>query len=154
SAQTNGTGTYTFANLTPGTYKLRVESKGFMVFTAPALNVAAFRTIRQDVELQVAGTSDPYQLAVSESILQVDTPAINPSLSRQQVLELPTNLRSVYNNSGDSGLTAQILPLTIPGVQQVGAGAAWIVPGSGANSVKLKVDGIETNFGNFGTGDP
>ena len=36
---------------------------------------------------------------------------------------------------------------------QVGAGAAWLTPGAGANGVRLKVDGIETTFGNFGGPD-
>ncbi len=149
----NGSGAYAFANLPPAKYKLTAVAKGFQKFETNPFDVAAFRNIRQDIRLQVSGTDTVTMDVVGESI-QLDTPAINPSLSRRQLLELPTNLRSVYNNSGDSGLTSQILPLTIPGVQQVGAGAAWIVPGSGANGVKLKVDGIETNFGNFGTADP
>ena len=56
-------------------------------------------------------------------------------------------------NSGDSGLISSILPLTVPGVVQVGNGAKWLTPGAGATSVKVKVDGIETTFGNFGSPD-
>ncbi len=150
--KSNATGAYVFPNLPPSKYKLSASSTGFQAYLTNPFEVAAFRSIRQNVALSVA--TDRVNVEVTTESIQLDTPAINPSLSRRQLLELPTNLRSVYNNSGDSGLTAQILPLTIPGVQQVGAGAAWIVPGSGANSVKLKVDGIETNFGNFGTADP
>jgi hypothetical protein len=35
-------------------------------------------------------------------------------------------------------------------VQQVGSGASWISPGAQAVGLKVKVDGIETTFGNFG----
>ena len=63
---------------------------------------------------------------------------------------MPTNLRSVMKNSGDSGLISGIMPITVPGVQQVAAGASWISPGAQAVGVKVKVDGIETTFGNFG----
>ena len=45
------------------------------------------------------------------------------------------------------------MPLTVPGVVQVGNGAKWLTPGAGANSTKVKVDGIETTFGNFGSPD-
>lgn len=153
--KTNASGVYTFPNLAPGRYKLSAQSAGFRGVETQPFALAAYQTIREDLRLEVASASA--EVTVSEpvaTVIQVDTPSINPALSRQQILELPTNLRSVYNNSGDSGLTAQILPLTVPGVVQVGSGAAWLVPGSGANSVKLKVDGIETNFGNFGAPDP
>ena len=45
------------------------------------------------------------------------------------------------------------MPLTVPGVVQVGNGAKWLTPGAGASSIKVKVDGIETTFGNFGSPD-
>ena len=41
------------------------------------------------------------------------------------------------------------MPLTVPGVVQVGNGAKWLTPGAGATSVKVKVDGIETTFAQF-----
>ena len=74
-------------------------------------------------------------------------------LAPRQIIETPTNLRSVSKNSGDSGLISGIMPLTVPGVVQVGNGAKWLTPGAGASSTKVKVDGIETTFGNFGSPD-
>jgi hypothetical protein len=153
--ETNTAGAYSFPNLPPGNYKLTAEAKGFRAFETVPFEVAAFRTVRQDMHFEVAAAST--EITVSESaasVLQMDSPAVSKDLSRKQILELPTNLRSVYNNSGDSGLTAQILPETVPGVVQVGSGAAWLGPGTRANGVKLKVDGIETTFGNFGLPDP
>src|SRR5258707_162641 len=43
-----------------------------------------------------------------------------------------------------------LVTITVPGVQQVGSGASWITPGAQPVGVKVKVDGIETTFGNFG----
>lgn len=151
----NQAGVYSFPNLPPGMYKLNAEAAGFRPFETVPFQVAAFQTIRQDLRFEVAAAST--EITVSDAaatVLQIDTPAVTQNLSRKQILELPTNLRSVYNNSGDSGLTAQIMPLTVPGVVQVGSGAAWLVPGGRANGVKLRVDGIETTFGNFGLPDP
>src|SRR4029077_13603363 len=85
--------------------------------------------------------------------IQVETPEISTSLAARQIIEAPTNLRSVSKNSGDSGLISAIMPMTVPGVVQVGNGAKWLTPGAGASSVKVKVDGIETTFGNFGSPD-
>ncbi len=152
---TNDAGAYSFLNLLPGRYKLAAQAKGFRPLETPEFSLAAYRTIRQDLRFEVASTST--EVTVTEQVATVittESPAIATSLSSRQILELPTNLRSVFNNAGDSGLVFSMMPLAIPGVVQVGAGAAWLVPGSGANGVRLKVDGIETNFGNFGGPDP
>jgi hypothetical protein len=153
--RTNAAGVYSFPNLPPGDYKLTADAPGFRAFETVVFPVAAYRTIRQDLHFELAAAASEVTVSdAAATILQIDTPAIDESLNRMQILNLPTNLRSVYNNAGDSGLTAQILPLTIPGVVQVGAGAAWLAAGSRANGVKLRVDGIETTFGNFGLPDP
>jgi hypothetical protein len=153
--ETNQAGLYSFPNLLAGTYKLTAQSQGFRAFETVPFEVQAYRNVRQDLRFEVATATT--EITVSDSaatVLQVDTPAVSQSLTRKQLLELPTNLRSVYNNSGDSGLTAQIMPLTVPGVVQVGAGASWLIPGGRANGLKLRVDGIDTTFGNFGLPDP
>lgn len=153
-ASTNSTGLYTFANLAPGDYKLTAEAKGFRPVESPVFPVAAYRTIRQDLKFEVATASTEVTIVDSVSpVIQTESPAINATLTTKQIIDLPTNLRGIYNNSGDSGLIFQMMPLTIPGILQVGNGAKWLVPGSGATGMKLKVDGIETNFGNFGSPD-
>jgi len=123
--KTNEAGIYSVPNLPPGDYKLTAEAAGFKTFEPVVFPIAAYRTIRQDLRFEVAAaTAEVTVSEVSATVIQMETPAINPALTRKQILELPTNLRSLYNNSGDSGLTSQIMPLTIPGVVQVGAGAA------------------------------
>ncbi len=152
---TNDTGVFTFPNLAPGRYRLAAQAAGFRPLETPVFELAAYRTVRQDLrfELQASATEVTVTATVS-TVVQTESPAIATGLSSKQILELPTNLRSVFNNAGDSGLIFSMMPLTIPGVVQVGAGAAWLVPGGGQNGTRLKVDGIETNFGNFGGPDP
>ncbi len=155
SAATNASGVYSFPNLPPGVYRLAAEAPGFRNVETPEFPLAAYRTVRQDLRFELATSSSEVTVTESASaVIQMESTSIGSSLSTRQILELPTNLRSIYNNAGDSGLIFIMMPLTVPGVVQVGAGAAWLTPGSGANSVKLKVDGIETNFGNFGSPDP
>jgi hypothetical protein len=154
TATTNESGVYAFPNLPPGPYKLTGEAKGFRALETEAFPVDAFRTLRQDLKFEIAGAAT--EVTVTDTVspaIQVETPAISAALGAKQIIELPTNLRSVAKNSGDSGLISEILPETIPGVTQVGAGAKWLTPGAGAAAVKTKVDGIETTFGNFGSPD-
>jgi hypothetical protein len=154
STVSNESGVYSFPNLQPGAYKLSAEAKGFRTLETEVFPVDAFRTVRQDLKFQVASGST--EVTVTDTVspaIQIESPAITAALGTKQLIELPTNLRSVAKNSGDSGLISEILPETIPGVVQVGAGAKWLTPGAGAASVKTKVDGIETTFGNFGSPD-
>ncbi|HEU0121197.1 MAG TPA: carboxypeptidase-like regulatory domain-containing protein, partial [Bryobacteraceae bacterium] len=154
-SQSNDAGVYVFANVLPGDYQLRVEAKGFKQLATSPFPVAAFRTVRTDLHVVVGDTINTVEVQGEvASVLQAESASVSTSLSMKALRELPTTLRSVSNNAGDSGLISQMMPLTIPGLVQVGAGAAWVTPGAGANSVKTKVDGIESNFGNFGTPDP
>ena len=153
-SDTNGSGIYSFPNLQPGNYKLTAEAAGFQKFESEVFPLAAFRTVREDLRFKIASSATEVSVSdVVATVVQTDTPQINSSLTTKQVLELPTTLRSVFNNSGDSGLLFTMMPMTVPGAVQVGAGAAWVTPGAGANGVKSRVDGIETDFGNFGSPD-
>jgi hypothetical protein len=154
AASTNEAGAYSFPNLQPGAYKLAADAKGFRSLAVPEFSVAAYRTVRQDLRFEVSAASTEVEVAEAASpVVQVETPSVGSGLLARQIIELPTNLRSVSKNSGDSGLISSVLPLTVPGVVQVGNGAKWLTPGAGAASVKVKVDGIETTFGNFGSPD-
>ena len=153
--KTNASGHYLFPNLPPGEYTLSAEARGFNRLEVAAFPVAAFRTVRQDLRLEIAtATAEVTVTEAASPVVQAETPSVSVQLSSRQILELPANLRSVYNNAGDSGLIANLMPLTIPGVVQMGSGAYWMVPGSGPNGLRLKVDGIHTNFGNFSSPDP
>jgi hypothetical protein len=154
AATTNGSGAYSFVDLQPGTYRLGATAKGFRPLETRAFSVEAYRTVRQDLHLEVAAASTEVVVTEAASaVVQTESPAVGTNLVARQIIETPTNLRSVAKNSGDSGLISSIMPLTVPGVVQVGSGAKWLTPGAGATSVKVKVDGIETTFGNFGSPD-
>ncbi len=155
SAQTNGAGTYAFPNLTPGTYKLEAFVTGFRKIETREFPVDAYRTVRQDLRLELGTASAEVTVAETTStVIQVDNPSISEGLTTKQILEMPTNLRTIYSNAGDSGLIFIMLPETIPGVVQVGSGAKWLTPGGLAAGTKAYVDGVETDFGNFGAPDP
>jgi len=153
-AVTNEAGAYSLPDVSPGSYQLRAEAKGFRPLETPPFSVEAYRTARQDLHFEVAAATAEVEVsAAASAVVQIDTPAVGTALPAREILELPTNLRSVAKNSGDSGLISEIMPETVPGVVQVGNGAKWLTPGAGASSIKVKVDGIETTFGNFGSPD-
>jgi hypothetical protein len=154
AASTNTSGAYSFPDLAPGVYKLAAGAKGFRPIATRAFAVEAYGSVRQDLKFEIAAEST--EVLVTEAApatFEIETPAVVTSLLGRQIVEAPTNLRSIAKNSGDSGLISEIMPLTVPGVVQVGNGAKWLTPGAGATGIKVKVDGIETTFGNFGSPD-
>ncbi len=152
---TNAAGAYTLPNLPPGSYQLTAEAKGFRPLETAAFPIDAFRTVRQDLKFEVATASTEVTVsATASTVIQTESPAITAALSTKQILDLPTNLRSVFGNAGDSGLLFVMAPLTIPGLVQVGSGATWTIPGGSGNALNAKVDGILTTFANFGSPDP
>src|SRR5271165_6362227 len=153
TVQTNTTGTYSFPNLIPGTYTLSAAASGFRNIDTPEFPVDAYRTVRQDLRLELGTASTEVTVAGTPAVIQVDNPSITEGLTTKQILDLPTNLRTIYSNAGDSGLIFIMLPETIPGVVQVSNGAKWLTPGGLAAGTKAYVDGVETDFGNFGAPD-
>ena len=154
TVSTNASGLYAFPDLPPGTYRLRAEARNFRPIETRAFAVEPYRTVRQDLHFELASSSSSVVVTEAASpVVQVDTPAVGSSLGAREIVELPTNLRSVAKNSGDSGLISEIMPETVPGVVQVANGAKWLTPGAGASSINVTVDGIETTFGNFGSPD-
>lgn len=154
TTETNSSGAWSFPDVSPGQYKVTAEARGFRPIETRPFAVEAYRTVRSDLHFELASTSTEVVVTdAAPAAIQTETPAVGTTLYAQQIIELPTNLRSVAKNSGDSGLISSIMPLTIPGVVQVGNGAKWLTPGAGAASMKVKVDGIETTFANFGSPD-
>ncbi len=154
TAATNAAGAYSFPDLPPATYLLKAEAKGFRPIETRPFALDAYRTVRQDLHFELAtATSEVVVTDAAPAAIQIESPSVGSSMTGREIIELPTNLRSVAKNSGDSGLISSIMPLTVPGVVQVGNGAKWLTPGAGAASMKVKVDGIETTFANFGSPD-
>src|SRR5260370_20831767 len=150
TAKTNESGAYSLPNLPPGSYSLAAEASGFRKIQIEAFALEAFRTLRQDLKFEVASAATEITVTESSStVIQTETPSIGSTLTHRQIIELPTNLRSVSKNSGDSGLISGIMPITVPGVEQVGSGASWITPGSNAVGVKVKVDGSASTVRHF-----
>src|SRR5260370_2414552 len=148
---TNSSGVYSVPNLPPGNYKLTAEAPGFRVLDSDPFPLPAFRTVREDLpfKLASAATVDTFVSDVIATVVQTDTPQVSSFLTTKQVLELPTTLRSIFNNSGDSGLLFTMMPMTTPGAVQVGAGAASATPRAHPPRPNAPLYVIPTDFTHF-----
>src|SRR5438105_8840490 len=82
TGSTNDSGVYSFPNLPPGTYRLAAGANGFRPLETRAFSVEAYRTVRQDLKLEVAAVSTEVVVTESASaVVQMETPAVSTALA-------------------------------------------------------------------------
>src|SRR4051794_4060466 len=98
---TNAAGAYSFPDLPPATYRLTAEAKGFRAIETRPFPLDAYRTVRQDLRFELATTTSEVVVTdAAPAAIETETPSVGSSLSGREIIELPTNLRSVAKNSG------------------------------------------------------
>jgi len=94
---TDDSGTYLAADLQPGMYKVRAESKGFKTVERPSVQVEVATDIRADFTLQPGQVSE--MVIVEEDIPLVNTTSstLGGTLSNQEINDLPLSGRNYEN---------------------------------------------------------
>src|ERR1700730_14795563 len=99
-ATTNSSGFYNIPNLPSGTYSLSAAAQGFGSLSTPPFPIDPYRTIRQDLHFALASAATNVTVSESTStVILVETPSIREALTTKQIIDLPTNLRSIYSNA-------------------------------------------------------
>jgi carboxypeptidase family protein len=127
---TNEAGLYVFPGVTPGPYRIAVESAGMQRFEG-TLSVQVQQDAVVDVALQVGQTASEIEVADVTPLIQVDSPVLGHVLERKRIEQLPINGRGY-----------QALLATVPGIDATGRVQAYgLLPGSHT----LTVDGAASN---------
>src|ERR1700704_4962090 len=94
---TDEAGTYVVADLQPGTYKIRVESKGFKAVERPNVIIEVASDVRADFSLQPGNVSEI--ITVNEDVPLVNTTSatLGGTLSNKEINDLPLNGRNYEN---------------------------------------------------------
>ena len=94
---TDSSGEYVAADLIPGTYKIRVEAKGFKAVERPGVTVEVATDVRADFSLQPGNVSEV--VTVTEDVPLVDTTSavLGGTLSNKEINDLPLNGRNYEN---------------------------------------------------------
>jgi Carboxypeptidase regulatory-like domain/TonB-dependent Receptor Plug Domain len=137
TTQSDSKGTFSFVNLVPAVYKMRVEKAGFKVFLSDQLTVEVGAVLRVDAALTVGDVNQTVQVTSESPLLQTDTSSVNTEISASQVAQLPLNGRNVMN-----------LASLAPGV--IANGAAGGAAGLDQNGGTRTAGGV--GWGNFQIG--
>src|SRR3984893_15553737 len=94
---TDQAGEYVASDLTPGTYTVRVEAKGFKVFERQNVLLEVGKEVRVDAPLQTGSQNET--ITVTEEVPMVDTTTttLGGTLSNEIINDLPLNGRNYQN---------------------------------------------------------
>lgn len=94
---TDATGNFVAADLTPGTYKVRVEAKGFKTTERPNVPVEVATDIRADFSLQAGSVSETIVVEEQVPLVNTTSATLGGTLSNEEINDLPLNGRNYQN---------------------------------------------------------
>jgi hypothetical protein len=94
---TNAEGLYTFPDVPPGLYGLKVELQGFKTAEIRSLKVDVQQTVRVDVPLQVGALDETVTVTGTATFLNTQSTTLGTVIDNKVVTELPLNGRQYLN---------------------------------------------------------
>jgi hypothetical protein len=139
---TSQTGEYEFVALPPGTYNLRIESKGFNRFEQTRIQLLVNNPTTVNVILQVGTSTETVEVSAQAQVLNTTDASIGVAFGENQVKQLPLEGRNVPD----------LLSLQ-PGVAYTGNRAdtntsdtrSGAVNGARSDQGNVSLDGIRVN---------
>lgn len=111
STTSNNSGIYSFVDVLPGTYTLKVVKEGFSSLNQPAFTMQVNQTATYDYKLTVGSTAQTTTVSASAVQIQASTAELGTVINQASVNDLPLNGRNF----------TQLLTLT-PGASPVSVG--------------------------------
>ena len=94
---TDSSGEYVGINLLPGTYKVRVEAKGFKIFERQNLLLETGKDLQVDITLQTGSASEVITVTVEIPLIDATSTTLGGTLSNETINDLPLNGRNYQN---------------------------------------------------------
>ena len=134
SLVTDESGVYSAPNLLPGSYRIRVEFKGFKTFERQNITLEVAQDLRVDVVLQPGEQTQTITVTETAPLVETTNASLGGTVTNQTINELPLNGRNYQN----------LLSLR-PGVQIYPGGGAWTQSTNGlrAHDNVYMVEGID-----------
>lgn len=131
---TDEAGAYLAPSLTPGTYTVKAESKGFKAVERQNVTIEVAQDIRVDLVLQPGEQAQVITVTESLPLVETTNASLGGTITNQTINELPLNGRNYQN----------LLTLR-PGVQIYPGGGAWTQSTNGlrAHDNVYMVEGID-----------
>ncbi len=109
SVLTNGSGEYSFASVTPATYKLVAEAPGFKKFERGGVGVATQQAVTLDVKMELGSVTESVMVTEEAPLLETANASQGQVVDRQKLIDMPNLGRNPF-----------MMSRLAPTVQQVG----------------------------------
>lgn len=148
SATADGSGSYQFTDLPPGTYDITYSAANFGTSTSKGVAISANQTRRADVTLTVGNVTESVEVNTAPPALQTERADVNYEISAKQVQELPTTSTAGRNFQGLYRLVPGVPPPTENNSQAGNPGRTQAVTANGiVNTVNsTKIDGAAVGY--------
>jgi hypothetical protein len=140
-AASTETGEYTFPFLSPGPYKLTVESTGFKRYVQERIQIGTNTRITQDVVLEIGSQTEAVTVTADATLLSTATASVGQVIGTQQIENLPMNGRTPLTLAQ---LSFGVVPSSDPRFTRPfdnGGPAGFSMGGGQGQSNELLVDG-------------
>lgn len=150
--QTDSAGSYLYASLRPGVYRLAVSKEGFQRSTVDDVRIAVNQRGHLDVSMAVGSVNEAVTVsAAAETLLNAESASIGQLLSEKPIVELPLNGRNFIQLAQ---ISAGAVPIGIgvsPATSWTGRSDSTLsLAGGRESNNSFLVNGIETRNSRFG----
>ncbi len=145
---TTPAGSYLFARLPIGNYKLTVEKSGFTTYVQTGIHLEVSEAATQAVSLMVGAVSQQVSVTADTPVVTSDSATVSQVVDQRQVVDLPLDGRQVQSlvflSAGSTDATAHYCGSNCEGGTYPGEQYAK-VNGTFSESVNYQMDGVAYN---------
>lgn len=152
STTTNDAGVYSFPNLIPGPYQVKVVAPGFETMTRTNIELQVQQTARVDFALAIGQASQTVEVSASAGLLTTENATVGTVIEQKRITDLPLNGRNFFSLvSLSPGVTVGFTPAAQAANRQGGTRAAvtMSLAGSRATWNNYTLDGVVNTDINF-----
>lgn len=142
SASSNSSGEFVFSSLPPGSYRLRVESKGFRTYLNDRIDLLVNVPQRITVPLVVGGASELVEVSAAAERLNTTDASVGNAFAEQQIRQLPLEARNVV---GLLSLQAGAVFLPVPPTSTDNDPRSGSISGGHSDQTNVTMDGVDVN---------
>jgi Carboxypeptidase regulatory-like domain/TonB dependent receptor len=97
STVTNTSGVYSFPNLVPGTYDVKVVAPGFDSVVKTGVELQVQQTARIDFDLRVGQSTQTVEVSGLAALLTTETATVGTVIEEKRITDLPLNGRNFFS---------------------------------------------------------